>query len=126
MRRPGPGAERWFDQEAGPVVRPYAVTRGRATPLGGTLDLIDVVIAVDQPDAGSVGLGPEHRLLLTMCREPIAVADLVADTDLPLGVVRVLLDDLRQHGLITILRAPRADAPRMSVLQSVLEGLRTL
>ena len=24
--------ERWFDQEAGPVVRPYAVTKGRTLP----------------------------------------------------------------------------------------------
>ena len=27
--------ERWFDQEAGPVVRPYAVTKGRTLPNGG-------------------------------------------------------------------------------------------
>jgi hypothetical protein len=24
--------ERWFDQDAGPVVRPYALTKGRTSP----------------------------------------------------------------------------------------------
>jgi hypothetical protein len=126
MKRPGPGGERWFDQQAGPVVRPYAVTRGRARPPGATLDLIDAVVVVDQPVPDMGWLGPEHLLLFTMCREPITVADLVADAELALGVVRVLLGDLLQHGLITIFKAPRADTPEMSVLKSVLEGLRAL
>lgn len=126
MERPGPGEERWFDQEAGPVVRPYAVTRGRAKPPGAKLDLLDMVAAVDRPATDTRWLEPEHRLLLGMCGEPIAVADLAADTELPVGVVRVLLGDLRQHGLITIVKAPRADSPEMSVLKSVLEGLRAL
>lgn len=125
MERPGPGAERWFDEEAGPVVRPYAVTRGRARPFGMTLDLIDVVAAVDQPAADTGWLGPEHKLLLTMCVRPIAVADLVADTELPLGVVQVLLGDLHEFGLIAIVKAP-PDSPEMTVLRSVLKGLRAL
>ena len=32
--RDGSG-DRWFDREAGPVVRPYALTRGRTLPAGG-------------------------------------------------------------------------------------------
>jgi hypothetical protein len=126
MERPGPGAERWFDQEAGPVVRPYAVTGGRARPPGATLDLIDVVITVGQPATDARWFGPEHRLLLTMCGRPISVADLAADTELPLGVVRVLLGDLHQHALIAIVRAPRPDTPDVSLLKIVLEGLRSL
>ena len=36
----------WFDDDAGPVVRPYAMTRGRTTsPAQHRLDLIAVVIA---------------------------------------------------------------------------------
>lgn len=128
MQRPGPAEERWFDQEAGPVVRPYAVTRGRAWPLGTTLDLIDVVAAVDQPtiDTRWLELEPEHRLLLAMCRNPVSVADLTASTELPLGVVRVLLGDLQEHGLIAIARPPRSDSPNVSVLKTVLKGLRAL
>jgi hypothetical protein len=121
-----PAGERWFDQEAGPVVRPYALTRGRARPPGAWLDLVDMVSAVSQPAADTRWLGPEHKRLLTLCARPMAVADLASDTELPLGVVRVLLADLRQHGLVNVIKAPRGDLPEVSVLRSVLDGLRAL
>ena len=44
-------------------------------------------------------LEPEHLRLLARCRRPVTVADLASDMDLPLGVVRVLIDDLRDKGL---------------------------
>ena len=38
--------DKWVDRDAGPVVRPYAVTGGRTEPAGGeVLDLIAVVVA---------------------------------------------------------------------------------
>ena len=41
--------DRWFDREAGPVVRPYALTKGRTLPSGGaSFGLIDVVIATSE------------------------------------------------------------------------------
>ena len=46
--------DRWFDREAGPVVRPYAVTKGRTLPSGGaSFGLIDVVIATGERAAGA-------------------------------------------------------------------------
>jgi Protein of unknown function (DUF742) len=47
--------------------------------------------------------------------------------DLPLGVVRVLLADLIQQGMITVL--PRQSAQhqaRTDLLKEVLDGLRSL
>ena len=38
--------DRWLDEEAGAVVRPYALTRGRTRPAGGRLDLIALISAV--------------------------------------------------------------------------------
>ncbi len=32
--------EQWLDEAAGPIVRPYAVTRGRTRPRGEKLDLV--------------------------------------------------------------------------------------
>jgi DNA-binding transcriptional ArsR family regulator len=72
------------------------------------------------------GLGPEHRWLLRLCRVPIAVADLASDTDLPLGVVRVLLGDLRDRGLIIVVSADHQHTSEEEVLRSVLDGLRAL
>jgi hypothetical protein len=120
------GGERWLDREAGPVVRPYALTRGRTRPPDSAPGLIDIVTAAND---GSVvpGLLPEHRLLLSLCLQPAAVADLASDMDLPLGVVRVLLGDLRERGLITVTGPRREeDTSEQSVLRSVLDGLRAL
>ena len=91
--------DRWFDREAGPVVRPYAVTKGRTLPSGGaSFGLIDVVIATSARQPQHLRLGPEHRRILSLCRRPTPVVDLTSEIDLPLGVVRVLLGDLDQRG----------------------------
>lgn len=120
--------ERWLDQEAGPVVRPYAVTKGRTVAADGTsVGLIDVVEAVSnaQVPAG-VRLTPEHRQILARCQEPMTVVDLASDLDLPVGVVRVLLSDLRGHGIIRIRATPRGPVTNERLLRDVLDGLHAL
>jgi hypothetical protein len=120
------GGNMWFDQEAGPVVRPYALTRGRTQPTGPALGLIDMVTAARSKTGDARGLGPEHRRLLDLSQRPITIADIASDTDLPLGVVRVLLGDLRERGLIKITGSADQGSPAESVLRSVLDGLRAL
>jgi Protein of unknown function (DUF742) len=120
------GGDRWLDREAGPVVRPYALTRGRTRPAGAALGLIDQVTAAGTPLPEERGLGPEHRRLLGLCRTPAAVADLASETDLPLGVVRVLLGDLKERGLVALAGSQQPDSSEESVLRSVLDGLRAL
>ena len=118
--------DRWLDQEAGPVVRPYAVTKGR-TGAAASIGLIDVVVAVLDPQpAGRLRLGPEHRQILARCRRPAAVVDLASDIDLPVGVVQVLLSDLREHGVIRVLAAPRGPVTNERILREVLDGLQAL
>jgi Protein of unknown function (DUF742) len=119
------GGEMWLDREAGPVVRHYALTAGRTRPPGEKLDLIDVVTAVTEPAADTRDLQPEHRRLIELCQTPAAVADLASEIDLPLGVIRILLADLREQGLVRVAKAER-DTRQESVLKSVLEGLRAL
>jgi hypothetical protein len=125
-----PRYDRWTDREAGPVVRPYALTGGR-TDLAGdmVLDLI-AVIAASGPVPGPAELAklpPEQRKLLRLCRTPGTVADVAADMALPLGVVRVLLSDLIQQGMITVLPRPAArQQASTNLLKEVLDGLRAL
>jgi Protein of unknown function (DUF742) len=119
--------DQWLDEAAGPVVRPYAVIGGRTRPSGEALDVIAVITAIRgaRPDPNE--LGPEHLAMLRMCRLPMSVADIAADLDLPLGVVRILLGDLRQHHLISIHNPiPPAQLPDVRVLREVVDGLRRL
>jgi len=122
----GSRGERWFDQDAGPVVRLYALTRGRARPGGPVLDVVDVVGAVDSADTHGPWLPPEHRRLLDMCLAPIAVADLASETGLPLGVVQILLSDLYQQGLLNVYRPATDQNSDEGVLRKILDGLRSL
>lgn len=124
------GDNRWHRRNYGPVVRPYAVTGGRTTPASGDLlDFIDVVVAtgegvrIHNPAHDT----PEHRKILDLCGRQLAVADVASATELPLGVVRILLGDLIQQGAVRVVRdRPAGARPSNKVLQEILNGLRAL
>ncbi len=120
----------WRRRDSGPVVRPYAVTGGRTEPAHGEmLDLLAVVVASEQATGTDelAQLTPEHRRILGMCQQQVTVADLAADTGLPVGVVRVLLADLTVQGAITVIRQrPPSQRTSNDVLQEILNGLRAL
>ena len=119
--------DHWLDEEAGPVVRPYALTRGRTRPSGETLDLIAIITAVRGVQWDPAMLDPEHVAVLRLCRLPASVADLAADLDLPLGVVRILLGDLQERSLVAIHHPiPPARLPDVQILKEVVDGLRRL
>ncbi|MEV7344612.1 DUF742 domain-containing protein [Streptomyces sp. NPDC093544] len=122
----------WYDNEAGPLVRPYAMTGGRTKPgpTGVRFDLI-ALVTLDTSAPGvddDTSLGPEHRALIELCRiETQSVAELSADADLPVGVVRVLLGDLLELGCVTVSRpVPPAQLPDERILREVIDGLRAL
>jgi hypothetical protein len=117
----------WLDSDAGPVVRPYAMTQGRVAPSGGEFDLVAFVVTTG-PDLPRVpGLQPEHHALIDACWEPISVVELASKVDLSIGVVRVLLGDLRSAGLISLYEPPAASQPHdVDVLKAVVNGLRAL
>lgn len=123
----GRNQERWIDQEAGPVVRPYFLTKGRTTPAGGvSFDLIDVVMTTGERPPAHFRPGPEHQRILGLCRTPTSVVDLTSDIDLPVGVVRVLLGDLVSEGLIQVHSASQQPAAGQRLLRMVLDGLESL
>jgi hypothetical protein len=94
---------------------------------GERIGLIDVVVAVIDPQrVPGARLGPEHRQLLARCRRPVAVVDLASDVDLPIGVVRVLLSDLSELGIIRVLATPRGPVTNERLLREVLDGLQAL
>jgi hypothetical protein len=103
------------------------VTGGRTRPRGERyFDLIDVVARTGRP--GFVpSFSPERTLILDLCRNPVTVADLASAMGLPLGVVRVLLDDLVQEDLIDVTTAaPRGRPTDAGLLKQVLDALHAL
>jgi hypothetical protein len=121
-----PSDGEWLDQDAGPVVRPYALIGGLARPSGERLDLIDMVRAVRWGAPEPPDLSPEQAELLRRCQMPTPIAELAADLDLPVGVIRILAGDLRVRGMVTIHRAQPAAFSDLKILQEVVDGLRRL
>jgi hypothetical protein len=123
----GPGAE-WLDEEAGPLVRSYAITRGRARPATGEpFDMITIISTASRPRSATPGIGPEHLDILEMCVRPQPVAEVAARLGLPLVVVRVLLGDLLHNRLITAVRPrPESALSKEHLLREVLNGLQAL
>jgi Protein of unknown function (DUF742) len=129
MRAESPGPQHeWLDSAAGPVVRPYTLTGGRVRPSVEGFDLVAFVLAGPAAErAHQPGLQPEHRRLVELARRPVAVADLAADLDLGVGVVRVLLGDLVARGLVAVHQPPTAgQLPDHNILKAVVNGLRAL
>lgn len=116
---------RWYDEEAGPLVRPYAMTGGRTRTAGPELDPIVLVGAEPAVDPHELPpSAPEPARILGLCRERVrSVAELAAGLDLPLGVVRVLLGDLLASGHIRVSRpVPPALLPDEYILREVVRG----
>lgn len=119
---------RWLDAEAGPVVRPFFVTRGRARPVTGDYDLVAFVVAEAPPTVElPEHFQPEHRDILALTQEPATVADIAAALRLPVGAVRVLLGDLAQDRLVSLHHSAAGGQHNDdNVLKAVISGLRAL
>lgn len=119
--------DRWLDDEAGPLVRPYVMTGGRMQPIRGSFDLISLVMATGLTPSMELGLGPEHLAIVRLCQNLMSVAEIAGYLDLPAGTVRVLLGDLLDKGFVTVQDPqPETDMDDLSMYQAVIDGLRAL
>jgi len=116
----------WLDEAAGPVVRPYALTGGLTRPSGQRFDLLDMVGVVRRTGQQLPDLAPEQLEVLARCQIPAPIVDLASDLDLPVGVIRILVSDLRERGIVTIHRAQPAGFGDLKILQEVVDGLRRI
>jgi uncharacterized protein DUF742 len=111
------------------VVRPYTLTRGRTRHERADLALEALVRGV--PGISTTGQTAERRRILELTATSIqSVAELSAHLHLPLGVVRVLVGDLADDGLVLVHSGtPQPQAPaaaQLKVLESVLNGISSL
>lgn len=103
-------------------VRPYTITSGR------TSASVDLPVEASLRRAGSreVLLAGAARQVLEVC-DRRSVAEVSALTSMPIGVVRVLLGDLVEQGLVevqdTITDGSSTDE-RIQLIERTLRGLR--
>jgi hypothetical protein len=110
------------------VVRPYALTRGRTRSGRSDLPLEALVRGVaGTHDTG--GTAERRRILELAGGAILSIAELSAYMSLPLGVVRVLVGDLADEGLVVVhtgSTTSASPATNLKVLESVLNGITSL
>ncbi|WP_325520889.1 DUF742 domain-containing protein [Lentzea sp.] len=109
------------------IVRAYAWTGGR-TRSNIDLEIETLVSANDQSRRSAGILQSEHQRVVELCRSPRSVAEVAALMRLPLGVVKVLLGDMAERGLVDVHQTASAggDTPDLGLMERVLSGLRRL
>ena len=115
------------EDSGGSLVRPYARTRGR-TRTDYDLAIETLVSTSERGRNQATQSRPEHRSISELCQEARSVAEVAAHMRLPLGVVRVLIGDMADTGLVLIHDSGMVvgDRPSMEFLERVLSGLRRL
>lgn len=119
--------EHWYEEDAGPMVRLYAVTRGRSVAKRPELSVITLVVDVQR---GMVlrRPEPEYAAIVRLCRTPLSVAEISAHMNLPLTVAKVLIGDLIDDGRLLFRQPPNPTGGNsdMGLLHAVLDGIRGL
>jgi hypothetical protein len=109
----------------GRLLRPYALTRGRARPSHGADLEIEALVSTTVIGETTHMPAPEPRSIALLCREPLSVAEIAAHMKLPLGVVRVLIADMAEQAMVEVHRPSQLiNGPDITLLERVLDGLR--
>lgn len=112
----------------GELVRPFALTRGRAQ--GVDAIALEAVLVTTPRGAQEAPYAGHHKhLIAQLCARPHSLAEISAHLRVPLGVANVLVTDMVTDELLTLHR-PSTDEDdadeRRDILHRVLEGLRRL
>jgi hypothetical protein len=108
-----------------PLVRPYVITGGRTRP-EHEFAIEALTLTTDKGRALAGGLVGEQAAICRMCEAARSIAEVSALLNVPLGVARVLIDDMSRQGLVSVITPRQQDSHSAEVLMSVLEGLRRL
>jgi Protein of unknown function (DUF742) len=107
----------------GTRIRPFMVTSGRTT---GATEIAVEAQVVNTPHGQTAvdTLTFEYRDIVSLCEEPLAVAEIAARLSLHLGVIRVLVSDLKQQGMVTTFEPEVDAADDVEMIVRVINGLR--
>lgn len=117
-------SDAWVDDAAGPLVRSFALTGGRAHTNNASLELLTYVVATEAAAGLRRLLHPEQQAILDRARTPASLAEIASHVDLPIGVVRVLIGDLLERGAVSLIE--NQSPPDDDLLKAVIHGLQSL
>jgi hypothetical protein len=113
---------------AASAIRPFLLTAGRVAPTatGRPIPVETQLVATAEGLAVLDRLSFERHDIVAACRQPQSIAEIAARLRLHLNVVRVLAEDLRAAGQLTVHVPDVAATHDASVLRRVIEGLRAI
>ncbi|MFE3196292.1 DUF742 domain-containing protein [Nocardia sp. NPDC059240] len=119
--------EHWYEEDSGPLVRLFAVTRGRGRVARPDLDVATLVV----DSARGIPLRysePEYTTIVWLCRTPLSVAEISAHLRLPMTMTKVLIGDLIDDGRLIVRSSPTStgNIADIGLLRTVLAGIRAL
>jgi hypothetical protein len=112
------------DDETGRLIRPYAITGGRTV----TATEISLEAQIQASTRASEHLGVyrwEAAQVVELVQTPMALVEIAARLEIPIGVARVLVADLIDDGAV-VHHVPEKAQHYASLLERVLDGVRNL
>jgi hypothetical protein len=110
----------------GAALRPFLLTSGRVAGQDATIAIETQVVTTEQGRTAAGELGFERRDIVSLCGNPLSVAEIAAELSLHLAVVRVLVGDLSADGHLSV-HLPDVDASTdVDTLLRVIRGLRAI
>jgi uncharacterized protein DUF742 len=95
-------------------IRPYTMTGGRTNPTRADLELEALVATRRHGPPASADLVLEQRSIVELCRETLSIAEVSARLGIPINVVKILVGDLADAGLVVPDQAGGWPAPEGS------------
>ena len=112
------------DDLTGRLIRPYAMTGGRTAADSD----ISLEAQIQASTRASHHLGAyrwEAAKVVELVQSPMALIEIAARLEIPIGVARVLVADLVTDGAV-VLHVPEKTQNFASLLERVLDGVRNL
>ena len=110
--------------ETGRLIRPYAMTGGR-TIADSEIGLETQIQATARASHHLNAYRWETAAVVKLVQAPMALIEVAARMEIPIGVARVLVADLADDGAV-VLHAPVQTQNFSSLLERVLDGVRNL
>ena len=105
--------------------RPFILTSGRVDAADRDIDL-ETQVTLRPGPIPFTSLGPELQAILTLCADPVSIAEISATLRLHLGVTKILVADLRAAGYIDVHIVDSISQHSTDTILRVMRGLRAI